>query len=325
MGADERKRIRKLKNRSRARKKKQIRTRRTVAAIILIGLAAVMFSAMGKGCKKEEKAPEPTQSNEPQATQIPEIYGRVAEEVPKVTHNPQGKEIKGKILATDNPNAAKEEIDQSFFENSVFIGNSMVESMEPYGLLENTDYFGKVGLNVSSAQNTAASNGNVPIVDELDQGKQYKKIFFMFGENECAWPSVETFKADYSKLIKKAMRYQPNAQIYLLSITPMSKTASEESQDGANKENIEEFNEYIEEVAQKNGVGYIDVYTPLADSDGYLPENAASDGIHFDKSYYAKMFSVMTSSGLEASNSASSQNLPTTATTTVTSVESIKK
>lgn len=310
MGADERKRIRELKNRSRARKKKQIRARRAGAAIILLGLIILIFSVLGKSCSSGQKAPEPTQSTEPLATDIPDIYGRVAETVPSSTHNPQGKEVKGNILATANPNAAKMDINQDYFKDSVFIGNSMVASMEAYGLLDSTDYFGKIGLNVSSALNTAADNGTVPIIDELDQGKQYKKIFFMFGENECAWPSVETFKADYSKLIKKAMRYQPGASIYLLSITPISKTASEASSDGANKENIEKFNVYIEEVAQKNGAGYVDIYSALVGSDGYLPEKAASDGIHFDKSYYEKMFSYMASeSGKSSSGAVSSSDI----------------
>ena len=296
MGAEQRKRIRELKKRKQERKKKQIFLRRLAALAVLAVAVIVLFSLMIRGCTKEGNKPSPAQTPSPSMTPAPDIWGQVAQEAPDIEHDPRNGHVKGIILATADPNAVGDDIDQRFFKNSAFLGNSMVASMEAYELLDDADYFGKVGLNVSTAETTAADNGIVPIIDELNAGKQYDKIFLMFGENECAWPSVETFKTDYTKIVKKIMRYQPEAHIYLLSITPMSKKASDASPDGANKDNIVDFNEHIKAVAEKAGVGYMDVYTPLADSKGYLPEEAASDGIHFGKDYYAKMLMSMSGS-----------------------------
>ncbi|MDD6484142.1 MAG: GDSL-type esterase/lipase family protein [Clostridiales bacterium] len=268
--------------------------RRATALVLLVAAAVLILVLMIRGCSgSEPEVPAPAETQMPQSTEIPAIYGKISENVPKTTHNPAGIQVKGTVTATANPNAPSKDINQGYFKNSVFLGNSMVASMEAFGLLEDADYFGKVGLNVSTAESTAADNGTVPIIDELNGTKQYSKVFLMFGENECAWPSGETFKSDYTRIVKKIMRYQPEAQIYLMSITPMSKTASDASPDGANKDNILKFNGYIEEVAQKTGAAYVNVYDMLADADGYLPEKAASDGIHFEKDYYVKMLSGM--------------------------------
>ena len=33
---------------------------------------------------------------------------------------------------------------------------------------------------------------------------------------------------------------------------------------------------------------YVDLFTALSNSDGFLPEDAATDGIHFGEDYYIK-------------------------------------
>ena len=160
--------------------------------------------------------------------------------------------------------------------------------MEIYELLDNTDYFAKIGLNVTDASKVAMTNGTVPVIDELNNGKQYNRIFMMFGENELNWPSIDTFKADYAKLIKKAKRYHPSAQIYVLSVTPVSKTADAQQNEGVTKEAIESFNEQLKDIAEENNATNVELFTALSNSDGFLPEDAATDGIHFGEDYYIK-------------------------------------
>lgn len=308
MGAEHRKRMREILRKKEKRAKKEIMIRRIAAPVALVVVILIIVLAV-RGCRKasgngsgSKPTATPVTTATPVPTEVPDIYGNLADEVPEAEHDSDTKEIKGKVLATADPNAVSEDISQEYFKDSVFIGNSMVSSMEIYNILEDTDFFGRVGISISDVETKSADGGSVPIIDELNQGKEYKKIFFMFGENECAWPSAETFKSLYTKAIKKAMRYQPNAQIYLLSITPVSKNASATSANGITKENIEKYNEHIKSVAESAGVGYIDVYTPLVDKDGYLPDSAASDGIHFDKKYYEKMYSIMSSGKQTQSN-----------------------
>lgn len=179
-------------------------------------------------------------------------------------------------------------IAQAFFEDSAFVGNSFIDGMIIYDLVDGADYFSKVGLNVKTASTDSTDTGSCPVIEELNSTKVYKKIFMMFGENEVDWPSTQTFTDEYAKLVKKAKQYQPEAEVYLLAITPITKEASDAEQDGATNEKIKKFNKLIKQVADSENVIYCDLFTAVADKNGELPKEAATDGVHFGNEYYKK-------------------------------------
>ena len=53
------------------------------------------------------------------------------------------------------------------FENSVFLGNSCLEGLRNFGLIEGAAYLTKVGLNVNSAYEKRLSGSSVSIMEEL--------------------------------------------------------------------------------------------------------------------------------------------------------------
>lgn len=179
-------------------------------------------------------------------------------------------------------------IDNSFYSGSVFIGNSFIDGMEIYKLVSGADYFSRIGLTVKDAMRLSTNWGDVSIIDELKSKTQYSKIFMMFGENELSWEDAGSFKIDYALLIEKAREYQPGAQIYLMGITPVTESVSNLNENGMTKENIGRFNELILEVAKEENVNFADLYSAVANANGYLPPEAASDGIHFDEKNYKK-------------------------------------
>lgn len=266
MDASKRKRVRDMQRNTSRKRHRQYLIRR--AMVFIVGIIILVLIIVGiKSCGGNNAADDPV------VTVLPGVM------VPQSTKVPTSNAV-GDVTAAD--------INQSYYANSCFVGNSMIEGMEIYELVDGADYFGKIGINVTDAITTAMDNGTVPLIDELDNGKQYRKIFMMFGENELSWSNIDKFKDDYSAIIQKAKQYQPSAQIYLLSITPISETAEDESENGLSKEKILEFNGYIKEVAEENAVAYVDLYNGLANENGYLPEDAATDGIHFSDDYYAK-------------------------------------
>lgn len=179
-------------------------------------------------------------------------------------------------------------IDNNFYSDSVFIGNSFIDGMEIYKLVSGADYFSRIGLTVKDAMRLSTNWGDVSVIDELKSKTQYSKIFMMFGENELSWEDAGSFKIDYALLIEKAREYQPNAQIYLMGITPVTEAVSNLNENGMTKENIGRFNELILEVAKEENVNFADLYSAVANANGYLPPEAASDGIHFDEKNYKK-------------------------------------
>ena len=55
-----------------------------------------------------------------------------------------------------------------------------------------------------------------------------------------------------------------------------------------NNKNVAKFNQLIQEVAEEEDVTYLDVKSVLVNKDGYLPEEASTDGVHVDKEYCQK-------------------------------------
>ena len=189
-------------------------------------------------------------------------------------------------MSTQTPTTApaqksnSSDIDQNYYQNSAFIGNSFVDGM--------MDYFARIGLNVNDAMTKSTSTGTVPVIEELNNGKQYNKIFMIFGENELGWANSDTFVEQYGALIDKAKSYQSTAKIYLFAITPVTKEVSDNNVDNTNNEQIVKYNELIKKLAESKGVVYADVYSAVVGEDGNLPDGVASDGIHFGEDYYKK-------------------------------------
>ena len=182
-------------------------------------------------------------------------------------------------MSTQTPTTApaqksnSSDIDQNYYQNSAFIGNSFVDGMMNYSLVEGADYFARIGLNVNDAMTKSTSTGTVPVIE---------------GENELGWANSDTFVEQYGALIDKAKSYQSTAKIYLLAITPVTKEVSDNNVDNTNNEQIVKYNELIKKLAESKGVVYADVYSAVLGEDGNLPDGVASDGIHFGEDYYKK-------------------------------------
>ena len=174
--------------------------------------------------------------------------------------------------------------------------------MASYGLIDGADYISRIGLSIEEALNGSSGEASV----EYLENDSYDKVFLMFGENEIE-TDTDGFEENYIDLVKAVKEYQPSAQIYLLSATPVSKTISDVAENGLTNENIIKLNRVIRSVAQTTNVNFADIFNGIADN-GYLPEGAASDGIHFGKPYYIKCLSDIQKAFGKSSSSGTSVN-----------------
>lgn len=178
----------------------------------------------------------------------------------------------------------KENSDGDEFANSAFIGNSCVEGLNSYGIVNKADFYSRVGLTVKSVFTKSTLKGNMPIINELDK-KQYDKVFLLFGENELGWEYPEAFIKDYEKVIDVIKSSQPKAKIYLQSIFPVSREVAEKNIEQTNNDRIEEYNMLLQKLSLKKQVRYLDVASVLKDESGNLKKDAAADGVHLKQSY----------------------------------------
>lgn len=175
--------------------------------------------------------------------------------------------------------------DYACFNDSAFFGNSRFEGLKNLRLVPNV--YTKVGLNVKTAMTATGSDG-ASIIGKLNSGVSFENVFIMFGDNEIGY-SDSWIISNYKALINKVKEYQPNANIYVVSILPISKATSDKNTYNYSNGRIVEMNAQIRNMCSSLGVGYIDVWSAMADDNGRLPDSASSDGVHFGKSYYCIM------------------------------------
>lgn len=173
-------------------------------------------------------------------------------------------------------------VDDSYFSDAVFMGDSRTEGFALFSGLDTMTTYATRGLNVSTVFTDATIDLNGTMVTAIDalRNTSFSKLYIMFGLNEASWPYSEVFIDEYGDIIDEARAINPNAIIYIQSILPVTKSCSDSSE-SFNKTKIDSLNAMLQQLAAEKQVYYIDCEKALADSEGYLPEEASTDGIHF--------------------------------------------
>ena len=184
---------------------------------------------------------------------------------------------------------AMEAQDDSFFEHSAILGNSLVEGLRLFSNLKTLHYFSATSVSVISAtqtKNVRLNNGSMgTLVQSLCQ-QQYDKIYIELGINEIG-RSVDNFIQYYSGMIDTIRAAEPEADIYIISVLPVTRAKSQSGQ-VFNMPRINLYNGALYQLAVEKQCYYMDVCSAYLGSDGFLPSNWSSDGVHL----YAKYYSV---------------------------------
>lgn len=183
---------------------------------------------------------------------------------------------------------ALEAKDDSFFANSAILGNSLVEGLRLYSNLKSLHYFSATSVSVVSAtrtRNVRLQNGsNGTLVQALCQ-KQYDKIYIELGINEIGG-NLNTFITNYGNMIDTIRAAEPNADIYILSILPVTRSKSQSST-SFNMTRVNAYNAALYKLAGEKQCYYMNVCSAFQGSDGYLPASWSWDGVHLQAKYYS--------------------------------------
>lgn len=183
---------------------------------------------------------------------------------------------------------ALESKDDSFFEHSAILGNSLVEGLRLFSNLKSIHYFSATSVSVISAtqtRNVRLRDGSTgTLIQSLCQD-QYDKIYIELGINEIGG-SVNTFIRNYGGMIDSIRAAEPDADIYILSILPVTRNKSASST-VFNMTRINTYNQALYQLAGEKQCYYMDVCSAFQDSDGYLPYAWSSDGVHLYARYYS--------------------------------------
>ena len=169
--------------------------------------------------------------------------------------------------------------EDSFFDSSCMIGNSLIQGFQLWSGLHNATCIHETGANVYT------------VIREMDlrpiRNKHFTDIYLMLGLNEVGIDPA-AFTDNYGEIIDYMRKYQPNANIIVISVTPVMRWVAQQPYSRYTMENIGRMNEALREMCAEKECWFLDISSPLMDGEGYLSEVYAykGDGKHLEASGY---------------------------------------
>lgn len=187
------------------------------------------------------------------------------------------------------PVPQSEGVDNTYFDDAVFIGDSRTEGLILYTGLSNATVYANQGLMVDTVFTSPViqMDGQRLSVVEALKRTEFKKVYIALGINETGWAYESIFIDKYQKLIQEIQSINPQAILYIQEIMPVTAQTSQ-THSYVKNDKIQRYNELLAKLAEEMGVYYIDTGAAVADDSGCLPEDAAIDGIHLKKPYCDK-------------------------------------
>lgn len=175
-------------------------------------------------------------------------------------------------------------VDESYFQDALFIGDSRLQGFGMYSGLPGTFYaatgFQLYKYDTMNVVNT--DSGKVPILNAIPYDT-FTKIYIKVGLNEMGG-NDSAFLSKYAEFIARLREVEPRAIIYIHGILPV--TAAKSGSDKVhNNTNVYARNESLKVLAAEQGAYYLDAGSVFMGADGCLPAEMAADGIHLKAQY----------------------------------------
>jgi len=175
--------------------------------------------------------------------------------------------------------------------DTLFIGDSIITGLRKSGTVPPEHVAALVGLGVRHVMETVFNvDGTEMDAVTAAETIQPKHIICSFGLNDINLVDEETFLSLYGVLLEAVHASAPDADVSVLSITPV--TASNEK---FSNEKIARYNEVLRTWAEDSGVWhYIDVTAELMDEENALKARYdRGDGLHLaNVSYYPFLWQI---------------------------------
>ena len=179
------------------------------------------------------------------------------------------------------------QVEDDYFDDAVFIGDSRTLSLQLYANLENTTFLADTGLTIYSVLDkklTPSTMTTKTTVTDYLTDHQFKKIYLMLGINEIGTGTAESFCRSYGEVLETLQALQPDAIIYLQAILHISEGKDKEHT-YINNAAIIERNEALQSLVDNEHIFWLDSNPVVCDENGYLIESYTFDGVHLQAKY----------------------------------------
>lgn len=182
-------------------------------------------------------------------------------------------------------------VDDDYFDDAVFIGDSRIVGMNDYSGLTNASFFAKTGLTVYDLLDDEfikdPDSGRKVSVSYMMQHHTYGKIYLMVGINELGTGGTERFQEAYKDVLKHFRKWQPDAVIYVQSIMGVS-PAKDKSDAVFNNTNIRDKNYAISKLTDGIHIFYLNIQELYEDENHNLAKELTFDDVHLYAQHYDK-------------------------------------
>lgn len=155
----------------------------------------------------------------------------------------------------------------------IFLGNSITDGGEWSELFQNRHCKNR-GISGD------VCDGVLDRLETITNG-QPAKVFLMIGINDLGRGGTPDTVAMKTRLIIKRIKEEsPRTEIYIQSILPTNDHYGMFGGHTARWKDIPVTNELLHQVAEEEGVTYIDLFSFFADEEGKMNINCSNDGLH---------------------------------------------
>jgi len=255
-----------------------------IIAIVFLGV--LVYNGCGRSGSEESKnvtvADEIISSTKDSNNQTTQA---AIEQTKATTQTATQTAIGNKVYTTTKVLVKEDFTTASFYDNSVFLGDTIVSGIGFFGRLPSNKIIADTNLTTDKAL------GNV------DQLVSYapQKVFIMLGINDLNYESrsVDAIATSYATLIGQIKAKLPSAKIYILSVLPITQAYESKASIYIRKANLDQLNNKLKGMVTTSGFDYLDLATPFQSSTGYLNESVTSNGLSINNDYYGFMLNTI--------------------------------
>ena len=194
-----------------------------------------------------------------------------------------------------------QKVDDKYFSDALFIGDSRTVGLFDYGGMESfTSFMARESTTVYDLFDDNEKMFYTPLgkkttertLKDLLSKAKFRKIYISVGVNELGIPDTMDYYQEFRKVVTRINKLQPDAIIYIQGIMHVSKDMSKKDH-VFNNTAIVQRNQAISTLANGRNIFYIDMNEDLCDKDGNLKDDLTGDGIHLKASACALWYQFL--------------------------------
>lgn len=181
-----------------------------------------------------------------------------------------------------------DELPESFFDDALFVGDSLTGSLQAYtlqagglGKAKIVYWNGLACHNIMMHEQKLVFMGKSMTPAEAAQKAEAKKLFLLLAANDVGTEKIEKLRECWDGMLADIRKACPEIEIYIQSGTPFRGDVNYFT-----KENMDEYNDMLRKLCAESDCVFVDITEGLLTDDGYMNDRfriSAQDNVHMNQ------------------------------------------